>query len=708
MRGKINLISLSQLIELSISFLIAHLLITQYTVEDYGVWSHFIRASSILIVIFSFEINSNFLYRQSGRSNISLNSNLLLIIFFYFFLFIAITIILSPFDNFIIKNLFNYSFNNLFLIFFLYHILTNIYYQLFESYFLIKDRYYIISYSIIIKQLIKIVLIITFIGSNEISKLILYYIFFDSFLTFINFLIVIFNVKIKYKFSKKKFFHFFKVNTYQSKYIFLGSCFTSIFLFIDNYYIIKNLNYSFIAIYSLYLGINGIMIIIISISTKIFTPVLSMNFNKHNIENYKSKISEAISFVLFWLFPMAIGLNIIAGNLIDVISQGKIEIKIGTFLLFSIFQIFLNFIFFLRNLLNIENKSKFYASSILIALIINILLIYYFKPVEINQFIYFKLISLALVLVSIIIILKKNIIINSSIFIGLLVNLFIMLFIFGYIEHFKIFISLNNITQIFFKTLIFGIIYLSIDLAFGKYSILRKFYIKDNFFINFELITKNILKRLFAFLYIVKKFKVNKTDVEVNQMNEFMKLNTQIYRYKHINIINKKNPLSIIDFGCSHAHTLHKLCMSNKKIKDLHFIDLNIEIFKNGIYKNFKSVNKDLNLKFYDKINENTPKVDFIFTDAVFMYLNIKETKNTLEDFFMKKPATILIHDFSYDNFINMVSGFFLDDKNIKSLTRILKEFATTNNYNIQISRSEKDEDSYKKYGYDYLLEKKV
>lgn len=584
----------------------------------------------------------------------------------------------------------------------------NTYYQLFESYFLIKDRYLIISYSIITKQLIKIVLIFAFIGSNEISKLIIYYIFFDSFLTFINFLIIIFNAKIKYKFSKKKIFHFFKVNSYQPKYIFLGSCFTSIFLFIDNYYIVKNLNYSFIANYSLYLGINGILIIIISISGKIFIPILSKQFNTHEIENYKSNISDAITFILFWTFPMAIGLNIIAGNLIDVISEGKIEYKIETFIFFSIFQIFLNIIFFFRNLLNIENKSKLYIYLIFFALILNIILIYYFKPIEINQFIYFKLISLATVVVSLIIILKKNIIINLSSILRLFVNLSIMLIILVNIEYFKVFSSTNNITQIILKILIFGFIYLSIDLAFGKYSILRKFYIKDKFFINFELIPKNILKRIFVFFHIINKFKEDKAQREIININQYINLKSQLYRLKHIEIINKKNPSSIIDFGCAHARTLHKFCKSNHKIKDIHLIDLQINIFKDEINRNFKSLNKDLNLKFYNKIDEKIPKVDFILSDAVFMYMNVKDTKKTLEAFFTKKPTSILIHDFSYDNFINMIFGFFLDDKNIKSLTKILQEFASKNNYHLQISRSEKDENNYIKFGFDYLLEKRV
>ena len=112
MHLKVNLISVSQIIEFVISFLIANVLLTHYTVDDYGIWSHFIRTASILIVILSFEINTNFLYRQSGKSNISSTSNLILLIFFYFFLFLVLMILTIPFENIIIKNLFNFKIFN--------------------------------------------------------------------------------------------------------------------------------------------------------------------------------------------------------------------------------------------------------------------------------------------------------------------------------------------------------------------------------------------------------------------------------------------------------------------------------------------------------------------------------------------------------------------------------------------------------------------
>ena len=706
MHLKVNLISVSQIIEFVISFLIANVLLTHYTVDDYGIWSHFIRTASILIVILSFEINTNFLYRQSGKSNISSTSNLILLIFFYFFLFLVLMILTIPFENIIIKNLFNFKIFDGFIIFLLYYIFTNIYYQLFESYFLIKDKYLIVSFSVIIKQIIKIALIIFFIDEIDITKLILNYIIIDSILTIFCFILILLTSKFKLRFTKQRLKHFFKVNSSQSKYIFIGSCITSLFLFIDNYYIVKELNYEVIAKYSLFLGINSILVIIISMAGKIFLPELSRYFNGNKIGEYVNTINKSILFIFFWMLPMTIGINIIGQNLILIISSSKIKYEFITFILFSAFQLQFNIILFLRNLINIENKTIFYIKCILFGLIINIFLIFFFKPSEISTIIFFKTISAFIILITMSIKLRKRFLFEKIYYLKLFMNVLIMLTLFIVLYKFDIFNKYNYSIQIILKISIFSLIYILIDLNYGTKSILKKFYFKNLNLNILKIFLMNSLSR-FNNLFINKdKFKVINIDLNKNNIFEIFKRESEKYRIEHVNIIKKKSPRIFLDFGCGIALTFFMYYENNKDIDRVYFIDKNINIFKVSILNSLKNKGENVDTYFFDNLNRDLPKVDFIFVDAVFMYINSTATREILKKFFLLEPKTILIHEFSYDTLITKVSGFLLDDKKIKSFNKIIKVYAELYGYKITRTKSSKNEKNYKKFGYNFLLEK--
>ena len=286
-------------------------------------------------------------------------------------------------------------------------------------------------------------------------------------------------------------------------------------------------------------------------------------------------------------------------------------------------------------------------------------------------------------------------------------NIFLMIILFLILYKFNIFNQFNNLFQIIFKIIIFSAVYIFVDLSYKNYSILRRFYIQNDFFKNFKLIFKNPIKRILRFFFNINN-DIQKPSLNHRELlNKIFTIDSEKYREEHIKLIKFKSPKIFLDFGCGIAITFLKYNNENRKIHSVYLVDKDIDYFKK-IINNLNKVNKNhLNIYYSKSIDESIKNVDFIFVDAVLMYMNTNNTRKTLKKFFELKPNTILIHDFSYNTFLKKMEGYLYDDKYIKSLSKILIDFAKMNNYKISITESLKKEKTYEKFGYNYLLEKK-
>ena len=719
MWGKTSLISISQIFEYLISFLIAYVLISSYTIEAYGVWSHFIRVSTLTIVILSFEISTNYLYRHAGKTKISSDTNLIFISAFYILLLALIIIPLILYEEYIIQFLFNLEIFRGFLVILIYHVFSNIYFQLIESYYLVNNNYKLISTNILIKQITKLITIYLFIGTNDIFKIIVAFIFLDSLISVINIFIIFYKSKFKIHFTKKKIIYFLKINTVQSKYIFLGSLAITIFLFIDSYYMARYLNYEAIGIYSLYLGINGISVIVITIVHKVFVADITSAYNNNRLSEYRERVTKSINFILFWIVPLVAGTNIIAVRLIELISDTKVKYEFQTFLLFSLFYFLLNIFFYFRQILDIKKMSKLFLYLATIMTVTNIIGMYLIKPTSINTLIIIKVLTLIIATMTTYFIMSKDIKLNIKNILYIISSTTIFLIFYYFLE--KIYLSTNNnqAINITLTILISAFIYLTLDILRGKNSFFKYFYFTDYDDFDIVLIFKNLIYRLIKTFNIKRKnsfaFIDNKIQLETstsNQMNiseeinNFLGKDSESYRKTIINELKKYNPKTILDFGCGYAMNVCGFLLSKNETNQIYFVDIEMNYFRDYINNYINKIKTTAKIIFSDVINDDIKEVECVHIDAVLMYLNKKKLELLLNKIFNLNAKLIIIHDFSFNNLSSKIYNFFNDDKYIHNLEEKLKDYSYNNNYNISIKQSIKP-GKYLKYGYTYVITKK-
>ena len=719
MWGKTSLVSVSQIFEYLISFLIAYVLISSYTVDAYGVWSHFIRVSTLTIVILSFEISTNYLYRHAGKTKSSSDTNLIFISAFYILLLILVVIPLILYEEYLIQLLFNFEIFKGFLVILLYHVFSNIYFQLIESYYLVNNNYKLISTNIIIKQITKLITIYLFIGTNDIFKIIVAFIFLDSIISVINIFIIFYKSKFKIQFTKKKLIYFLKINTIQSKYIFLGSLVITIFLFIDNYYMARYLNYETIGIYSLYLGINGISVIIISIVGKVFVADIVSAFNNNQISDYRKKVTISINFILFWTIPMVAGTNIIAVRLIELISDSKVKYEFQTFLLFSLFYFLLNNFFYFRQIIDIKKMSKFFLYLATIMTITNILGMYVIKPTSIDTLMIIKVLTLTITTIVTYLIISKDIKLKIKNILYIISSTGIFIVFYYILEKYYLNTISNQAINLALIISISAFIYMTLDILRGKNSFIKFFYFKDYDHFDIIIIIKNLVSRLIKIFNIRSKQSIgiidNKIQFEtslINKMNlseeinNFMNKDSESYRKKIINELQKYNPKTILDFGCGYAMNIFGYLLTKNETNQIYFVDIKIDYFRNHINNCIKKIKTSSRFFFYSDIDDDIKEVECVHIDAVLMYLNKKKLKLILNKIFNLNANLIIIHDFSYNNLSSKIYNFLNDDKYIHNLEKKLKDYSYNYNYNIYIKQSIKP-GKYLKYGYTYIITKK-
>ena len=719
MWGKTSLISVSQIFEYLISFLIAYVLISSYTIDAYGVWSHFIRISTLTIVILSFEISTNYLYRHAGKTKSSSDTNLIFISAFYILLLTLLVIPLILYEEYIIQLLFNLEIFKGFLIILLYHVFSNIYFQLIESYYLVNNNYKLISTNIIIKQITKLVTIYLFIGTNDIFKIIVAFIFLDSLISAINIFIIFYKSKFKIQFTKKKLIYFLKINTIQSKYIFLGSLVITIFLFIDNYYMARYLNYETIGIYSLYLGINGISVIIITIVGKVFVADIISAFNNNQISDYRKKVTISINFILFWIIPMVAGTNIIAVRLIEIISDSKVKYELQTFILFSLFYFLLNMFFYFRQIIDIKKKSKFFLYLATIMTITNILGMYIIKPTSIDTLMIIKVLTLTISTIVTYLIISKDIKLKIKNILYIISSTGIFIIIYYILEKYYLNTVSNQVLNLALIISISAFIYVTLDILRGKNSFFKYFYFKDYDHFDIIIIFKNLISRLIKIFNIRSKQSIgiidNKIQFETSlsnkmnlseEINNFMNKDSESYRKEIINELQKYNPKTILDFGCGYAMNIFGYLLTKNETNQIYFVDIKIDYFKNHIVNCIKKIKTSSRFFFYSDIDDDIKEVECVHIDAVLMYLNKNKLKLLLNRIFNLNAKLIIIHDFSYNNLSSKINNFLNDDKYLHNLEKKLKYYCYTNNYNIKVEQSVKP-GKYLKYGYTYLITKR-
>tara|TARA_B110000483_G_C18196586_1_gene543230 strand:- start:573 stop:2732 length:2160 start_codon:yes stop_codon:yes gene_type:complete len=719
MWGKTSLISISQIFEYLISFLIAYVLISSYTIDAYGVWSHFIRVSTLTIVILSFEISTNYLYRHAGKTKSSSDTNLIFISVFYILLLTLIVIPLILYEEYIIQLLFNLEIFKGFLVILLYHVFSNIYFQLIESYYLVNNNYKLISTNIIIKQITKLVTIYLFIGTNDIFKIIVAFIFLDSIISVINIFIIFYKSKFKIQFTKKKLIYYLKINTIQSKYIFLGSLVITIFLFIDNYYMARYLNYETIGIYSLYLGINGISVIIITIVGKVFVADIISAYNNNQISDYREKVTVSINFILFWIIPMVAGTNIIAVRLIELISDSKVKYEFQTFLLFSLFYFLLNIFFYFRQIIDIKKMSKFFLYLATIMTITNILGMYVIKPTSIDTLMIIKVLTLTITTIITYLIISKDIKFKIKNILYIISSTGIFIVVYYILEKNYLNTIGNQALNLALIISISAFIYVTLDILRGKNSFFKYFYFKDYDHFDIIIIFKNLISRLIKIFDIRSKQSIgiidNKIQFETSlsnkmnlseEINNFMNKDSESYRKEIINELQKYNPKTILDFGCGYAMNIFGFLLTKNETNQIYFVDIKIDYFKNHINNCIKKIKTSSKFFFYSGIDDDIKEVECVHIDAVLMYLNKNKLKLLLNRIFNLNSKLIIIHDFSYNNLYSKIYNFLNDDKYLHNLEKKLKHYCYSNNYNINIKQSVKP-GKYLKYGYTYIITKK-
>ena len=719
MWGKTSLISISQIFEYLISFLIAYVLISSYSVDVYGVWSQFIKVSTLTIVILSFEISTNYLYRHAGKTKSSSDTNLIFISVFYILLLTLIVIPLIFYEKYITQLLFNLEIFKGFLIILLYHVFSNIYFQLIESYYLINNNYKLISTNVIIKQLTKLLTIYLFIGTDDIFKIIVAFIFLDSIISVINILIIFSKSKFKIKFTKKKLIYFLKINTIQSKYIFLGSLAITIYLFIDNYYMAKYLNYEAIGIYSLYLGINGISIIVITVVSKVFVADITSAYNNNKISEYRKKITISIDFILFWIIPMVAGTNIIAIRLIELISDTKIKYEFQTFILFSLFYFLLNMFFYFRQILDIKKMSNFFLYLATIMTITNILVMFVMKPTSINTLIIIKVLTLSITTIFTYLIIAKDIELKIKNIFYIISSTAIFIIFYYFLEKNYLNTINNQAINLALTISISAFIYLTLDILRGKNSFFKYFYFKDYDDFNIIIIFKNLISRLIKIFNGRSKESIgitgNKIQIETimsdqmnisDEINKFMDKDSESYRKTIINELQKYNPKTILDFGCGSAMNIFGFLLNKNETNQIYFVDIEIDYFRNYLNNYINKIKTSAKIFFNDDIYDDIKEVECVHIDAVLMYLNKKKLKLILNKIFNLNANLIIIHDFSYNNLSSKIYNFLNDDKYIHNLEKKLKDYSYNYNYNINIKQSIKP-GKYLKYGYTYIITKK-
>ena len=230
-----------------------------------------------------------------------------------------------------------------------------------------------------------------------------------------------------------------------ARYIFFASVLVSIFLFVDNLFIIKNLSINQLANYSLYTSISAAMLIITNITNKIITPHISKSHNELSILKSRYFLSENLNFSIYILIPICFGLFLLSEDVIGLISSDKILIQSNIFLNIILFYFLFSVTIIYRQYFSSINKPEFFLNILFYGVIINCLCLYIFKPEN--------LVSLFLI---------KNIILFSFILIFLTktkVNLKII--------RNQLFSIVSS--SIFFITIIFFFKFYSIDNRIIKY-----------------------------------------------------------------------------------------------------------------------------------------------------------------------------------------------------------------------------------------------
>lgn len=701
----LRIVGFSQITDYVLSFVITYFILLNFQPEFYGIWSHFIKFAGLAIVLFSFELNSSLVNKFTG---IDIERRKSLISFYFFFnliIFLPIVIIIFFFNDFLSNIIFNNNEpNNIFLfsIIFLY-IVSNCLFQITEAFYLTEFKFKLVSFIIVFKQIIKIIsLSIAIISNLDIYTAIFIYCIFDFILLSI---FIIYSLgKYSLNIFKTRINQDFKNLILFARYIFFASVLVSIFLFVDNLFIIKNLSINQLANYSLYTSISAAMLIITNITNKIITPHISKSHNELSILKSRYFLSENLNFSIYILIPICFGLFLLSEDVIGLISSDKISIQSNIFLNMILFYFLFSITIIYRQYFSSINKPEFFLNVLFFGVIINCVCLFILKP---ENLITLFMIKNIILLSFILIFLSKTrinikIIYNHLFSIASSATFFLIIILF-----FKFFSVDNRIIKILLTIFIGFMCFTFLDLMKKKPLLIRYFLGRQYGYLNLISISKNIYLRILkkiSYSYFNER-QIAKFNNLIN-IDDYIKNEYQEYRIRISEIISSVNPNCIIDYGCAtgiqmiHLKKIYKKNISTK----IYFIDLIIDYYKDYIINLIKHNDVSIDAFFGQNLYTVRHQVEAINCDAVLTYLNDKELDITLDYFFKLNPKIIIIHDFNFHNYFEKIISYISSEKSTRNLENILTNKLKKKNYKIEKYKSSKKEFYYKKYGYLYVL----
>jgi SAM-dependent methyltransferase len=203
----------------------------------------------------------------------------------------------------------------------------------------------------------------------------------------------------------------------------------------------------------------------------------------------------------------------------------------------------------------------------------------------------------------------------------------------------------------------------------------------------------NIYHKFFKY-----RFEPNYEFIDYRLICDVENIESEKYRLNLFNDIDLKDLKSVLDYGCGYGVNLKILKDINKDL------ELNaMEVSENKI-KMLNIINENIykmSIRFIEmnKLNNLTNRFDFVFTDAVLIYVNPNNIKKLLKQLIDSSKKKILFHELSYDFDKSEINHLYIHDykKIINQINPKLK---------IKVLKSKKPGSPWSKHGTLYIIDK--